>query len=209
MSNHTQQHLFPQATVETWRPVRNYENLYHVSDQGRVRYAKTRGGRGGTQYQTGALKKLSVGKYGYIYTSLTDENGDEKKFFIHRLVMEAFAPCEGMDDLDVNHEDGDKSNCRLSNLSWMTHRDNIMHARNVLRAWGYRKNYRLSLDEVRHKALEAILQTTEETYEAFVQRLIAQEASRLNLSFPVDDKVAHQKASRKRRPITVIRRLLF
>lgn len=57
--------------------------------------------------------------------------GVKRSMGIHRLVAAAFiGPCP--DGLEVNHKDGDKKNNRVENLEYMTHRDNIIHARDVL-----------------------------------------------------------------------------
>ena len=43
----------------------------------------------------------------------------------------AYAPIEGMELLDVNHIDENKSNNSLNNLEWRTHKDNCNYgARN-------------------------------------------------------------------------------
>ena len=55
-------------------------------------------------------------------------NGKEKKIFIHRLVLMTFNPVDGMEKLQVNHIDGDKSNNNLSNLEWCTQSENQKHA---------------------------------------------------------------------------------
>ena len=46
---------------------------------------------------------------------------------VHRLVAELFiGPCPV--GCEVNHKDGDKRNSHVSNLEYMTHRENIYHA---------------------------------------------------------------------------------
>ena len=52
----------------------------------------------------------------------------DKVCSVHRLVMKAFKPCDEMDDLQVNHIDGNKLNNRLNNLEWSTALENIRHS---------------------------------------------------------------------------------
>ena len=51
---------------------------------------------------------------------------------IHRLVLETFKPVIGMEDLQVNHKNGDKSDNRLENLEWVTPTENTRHSINTL-----------------------------------------------------------------------------
>ncbi len=51
-----------------------------------------------------------------------------KSVLVHRAVMETFNPVEGMENLQVNHIDGDKSNNCLSNLEWVDRSENMRHA---------------------------------------------------------------------------------
>ena len=120
---------------EEWRDIPGYEGIYQVSETGRVKYCTFRGGRDGKRYKPGMEKKISCHRSGYFYTSLTDHQGIEKKHYIHRLMMTAFQPIENAADRDVNHIDGDKSNNSLTNLEWATHKENLMHAREILDAW--------------------------------------------------------------------------
>lgn len=55
-------------------------------------------------------------------------NGKYKCKFVHRLVLMTFNPVDGMDNLQVNHIDGDKHNNNLNNLEWCTQKENIEHA---------------------------------------------------------------------------------
>ena len=54
--------------------------------------------------------------------------GKRKFFFVHRLVLKTFNPVENMDNLQVNHIDGNKKNNCLSNLEWCTNTENQRHA---------------------------------------------------------------------------------
>jgi hypothetical protein len=54
--------------------------------------------------------------------------GKRKFFFVHRLVLSVFNPIENMENLQVNHIDGNKKNNRLENLEWCTQSENQIHA---------------------------------------------------------------------------------
>lgn len=47
---------------------------------------------------------------------------------VHRMVLKAFDPKEDIENLQVNHKDGVKTNNNLSNLEWVTHSENIKEA---------------------------------------------------------------------------------
>lgn len=53
--------------------------------------------------------------------------GEDKHYYVHRLVADAFFDGEHS-DLDVNHIDGNKTNNFIGNLQWTTRSDNIKHA---------------------------------------------------------------------------------
>lgn len=65
-------------------------------------------------------------KDGYLKITLVDKNGKFKYFRKHRLIIWAF---KGKKDLQVNHIDGDKTNNCLSNLEYVTQRENQSHRR--------------------------------------------------------------------------------
>ena len=98
---------------ESWCPVKNYENLYDVSDQGRVKsigYGDDRilrPGRNGRGY-------LKVGLY---------KNGERKCYDIHRIVAQAFIP-NPQNLPEVNHKDENKTNNSVQNLEWCSSKYN-------------------------------------------------------------------------------------
>lgn len=69
--------------------------------------------RAGTDYQIINLSKL---------------DGSKRTFRVHRLVMMAFNPVKNMNELEVNHIDGNKKNNKLENLEWCTASENQIHA---------------------------------------------------------------------------------
>lgn len=66
---------------------------------------------------------------GYIKVTLRRDDDKRKTLSVHRLVALCFIP-NPLNLPEVNHEDGIKSNNIYTNLSWMTHAQNIQHAWN-------------------------------------------------------------------------------
>lgn len=100
-----------------WKPIviEGISTKYIVSDDGDVVNAKTNYTLAKTLTKKG-YQKVGIVMNGKIYNRT-----------IHRLVAKAFIPNpEGK--LTVNHKDGDKHNNHVSNLEWMTNRENIHHA---------------------------------------------------------------------------------
>ena len=104
-----------------WKPIpyEGYEG-YEVSDEGEVRSFKV--------YKTGKILKPRANKKGYYQVALQHKDGTQHSFYIHRLVLMAFSPVEGMENLTVDHIDNDHTNNNLSNLQWLTAEDNLNKA---------------------------------------------------------------------------------
>ena len=58
-------------------------------------------------------------------------NNKSKRFLIHRLVALTFIP-NLKNKRTINHDDGNKENNHVSNLSWMTYSENAKHAYDIL-----------------------------------------------------------------------------
>ena len=101
---------------ENWKDIPGYEGRYQVSDQGRV-WSVWRGGR---------VSKPCVHRDGYLWVRLCFD-GVDKMQFVHRLVAVAFLPSVAGKD-EVNHQDLDKKNNRVTNLEWASRSDNMRHA---------------------------------------------------------------------------------
>lgn len=63
---------------------------------------------------------------GYMYVKLM-KNGIPKMSLVHRLVAEAFIPNINKKPC-VNHKDSNRANNNVSNLEWVTHKENMEHA---------------------------------------------------------------------------------
>lgn len=107
---------------EEWRAWRNGD--YEVSNLGRVRRAKP-----GRRTHAGRLMNQQLLKIGYPSVKPT-VNGKNLMMYVHRMVAECFiGPCP--DGHEVNHKDGDKANPVASNLEYVSHHENMSHARRI------------------------------------------------------------------------------
>ena len=98
--------------VETWRPVRDYEGLYEVSNLGQVRSLDR---WINNRYIQGCILR-PWNAHGYNLVMLC-KDALRKRASIHRLVAEAFIP--NPDNLpEVNHKDECKTNNHVENLEW-------------------------------------------------------------------------------------------
>lgn len=105
-----------------WKVVEGWP--YEVSDDGRVR--RTERASGAT---VGKELKVRFDRYGYKRVNLRRKGEHYRTFTIHRLVAEAFIPAPGpVEELEVNHINGVKSDSRIENLEWVTPSGNHFHA---------------------------------------------------------------------------------
>jgi len=117
--------------AEKWLPVKGYEGLYEVSDQGRVRslprtVLMRKNGKEFQRKIKGVLRLPNKNNHGYPMVQLFADGGS-KWALIHSLVMTAFVgPSNG---LDVRHLDGSRDNNALSNLCYGTRKENVADAR--------------------------------------------------------------------------------
>lgn len=101
-------------TKEVWRPVVGYEDLYVVSDLGRVRSFDRIDSMG--RLRRGRILRDKPHNNGYVRVTLC-RDGVEDTRYIHRLVAEAFI--ENSNYLpEVNHKDENKKNNCSWNLEW-------------------------------------------------------------------------------------------
>ena len=108
--------------TEIWRTVvykgEIYDN-FKVSNLGKIMNLN--------YYNTGKAKLIEPSDDGHGYLKVyLSKNKETKTCLVHRLVAEVFLP--NPDNLpEVNHIDEDKTNNRVDNLEWKSHRDNCNH----------------------------------------------------------------------------------
>lgn len=110
---------------EVWKPISGYEDIYEVSNLGRVKSLKKRiGGRRKpiTVIREHIMTPNDNGN-GYLVVSLM-KDGKRKNHYVHRLVAEAFCN-RGIGSDFVDHKDHNRSNNVASNLEWVTVKENI------------------------------------------------------------------------------------
>lgn len=110
--------------------IRNWKNppefimteLYKVSSLGDI-------------YSITSKRILSLCKVtGYFAVKMKSKEGQTKTYKVHRIVAETFLGKPPNNSYVVNHENGNKLDNRVSNLSWVTPSENAKHAiRNGLR----------------------------------------------------------------------------
>ena len=95
---------------ECWKELTIKGVTYKVSNLGRI-FGKTRELK--QRLNKDGYLDVTVGKGKYRTTRR-----------VHRLVMMAFRPCEGMENLEVDHIDTCRTKNELSNLRWTSHIEN-------------------------------------------------------------------------------------
>lgn len=107
--------------VGNYRVIPNYSN-YLIYDTGRIYSLRRR------KWMT---LRESNHPTPYYTVRLIDDNGHGVTHQVGKWVLMAWKPTPNMMRMDAAHDDDDKANNNLGNLSWETHRDNCNHgARN-------------------------------------------------------------------------------
>ena len=101
-----------------WRDVPGFEGLYQISSRGDV-----------FSIRSGKLLKAMKSGNGYLRVELYGRKPSKRgrAYFVHRLVAISFLS-QLPGQTQVNHKDGNKLNCHLSNLEFVTPSQNSRHA---------------------------------------------------------------------------------
>jgi len=101
-----------------------FEGNYEVSNEGNVRRATP----GRKTFPGKELKRVLMGMGYYVVNPV--RNGKNVYTYVHRLVINSFVG-ETPIGCEVNHIDGNKLNNKLSNLEFVSHKENMRHARRL------------------------------------------------------------------------------
>lgn len=153
-----------------WKSVVGYEDYFEVSDDGLIRSVE----RFAERNRLGVKQRVCVKSH--ILAQTPDKKGymrvrssiDGKKvtFKVHREVAKAFIP--NPDDKEqVDHIDGNKLNNSVSNLRWVTNRENFEHSIvNGLRTGSFAvlDEYRNHSDVVEKRKIATVKRCSKKTY---------------------------------------------
>lgn len=94
-----------------WRLI-HQQPQYSISSKGKIRNNTSK-----------HIKSTRLDRYGYPRVTLYPSG---KTFTIHRLIMTNFTPKESWKE-QINHKDSVRKNSVLSNLEWVTPKENSQH----------------------------------------------------------------------------------
>lgn len=129
--------------MELWKPVKDFENLYEVSNLGRVK-SLTRSVRQSAKNDTTSIhvyegRILKPFFANYYQVTLVKDNIKYSRN-VHVLVAEAFLEKpKNMNNIVINHKNGFKKDNRANNLEYITQSENVKHS------------YRLGLQKVMNR----------------------------------------------------------
>lgn len=107
---------------EFWRDI-SIDPRYAVSNLGRIKHKERSavGKDGRKLYYKESIRKISVDRRGYQRVTLLGRSR-----LVHKLVAEAFVKGK-KPNFVVDHIDGRPSNCKASNLRWVSQRTNLLN----------------------------------------------------------------------------------
>lgn len=107
--------------MDKWKDIPGFEGLYQVSDSGMVR--SMRFGPATKLRAEPKILKQHIGNRGYWRVNLKG-----RLRYTHRLILLAFCG-PAPDGHEAAHLDGGRLNCNISNLAWVTRKENHSHKR--------------------------------------------------------------------------------
>lgn len=104
---------------EIFKAIDGFDGAYQVSNTGVVRAIIYKG------KQRTRILTQEITHHGYRRVALATK-GTVKKYYVHRLVAEAFISKCQVGKM-INHKDFNKQNNSVCNLEWVTHSENLRH----------------------------------------------------------------------------------
>lgn len=137
---------------EIWKDIKDFEEMYQVSNLGRVRSVDRFDNMG--RLRKGNIKTIRDNGHGYFSVQMYRDNKSNVRY-VHRLVAQTF-----LDNPDnkpeVHHIDSDRSNNKLDNLQWVTSKENNSfpeHIKSMKKNPNWLKNSRTAMAKARDKAI--------------------------------------------------------
>jgi len=139
---------------EIWKDIKNYEELYQVSNKGRVKSLNKLvtdiSGRVFEYKEKFLSTKSWIKNKRPYYSSVTlFKNKQKKNFGVHRLVAEAFIP-NPSGKLEVNHKDQNRDNNSIDNLEWVTRKENLKHIKYLGQKGSSNGNSKLTENDIKN-----------------------------------------------------------
>ena len=154
-----------QEMPEVWLQVPRYEDKYLVSDFGRIISLP----RGRGTKKDAAFLKFSKSHSGYFRVALC-ENSIAKGMFVHRIVAMTFIKNESRLKT-VNHKNGIKTDNRVTNLEWMSVKDNLNHGWDCKLRTDYGENSHMAkLKRTDIKEIFRLRKINKLTYQSIAER---------------------------------------
>lgn len=126
---------------EVWKDVVGYEGLYQVSNLGRVKML-SRNVLANKSVRT--IKEHIITQHisqkGYLYVCLWDNNKG-KKVYVHKIVLSSFLRGKGIGE-ECNHLNENRTDNRLNNLEWCSHKYNINYGERTKKHSKSMKNHK-------------------------------------------------------------------
>ena len=138
--------------------LKDYPN-YEIYENGMI-ISRRKIGMGGKILKRKEIRPTRA-KNGYCTVRLLNNNGKLRQFYLHRLVYMAF--CGSIEGKEIDHIDGNRANCALSNLRAVSHQQNCSNEVSIER-------YRIanSLDKGKYDYERLQLARSKEYYDKLV-----------------------------------------
>ena len=134
-----------------WADVPGYEGLYRINVNGKIV----------SLHEKNYYKELTqrISNKGY-WTVRLSKNAKQTIILVHRLIALAFVPNPDNKPY-VNHKNGNKLDYQISNLEWVTAKENMKHAFEQGLCYRFKPNNRAVIDNCNGKRFKSITKAAE------------------------------------------------